>query len=94
MVSAHALAVGMTYATLFLPEGRLGLSLDTDEEGGPFLCEYFAKPSRLYRNDGARAGEQLLWRHVRKHAPGVFAKARALGWVPPPISVDTKGKDQ
>lgn len=69
----------MTYATLFMPDGRLALSLLTRAEGGPFVVEYTPVAGDELRCAGN--AEWMLWNYVRDHAPGVFRCALAEGIV-------------
>ena len=76
----------MTFATLFMPSGRLALSLLTREEGGPFVVQYeVPHPSQRVRC--AHNAEWMLWSYVHDHAPGVFRRAREAGLVRPPVAL-------
>lgn len=74
----------MTFVTLFMPAGRLALSLLTRAEGGPFVVEYEV-PHPSQRMRCAHNAEWMLWCYVHDHAPGVFRRALAAGWVRPPV---------
>jgi len=76
----------MTLATLFMPDGVLALSLLTRAEGGPFVVEY-SVPAPSERVRCAHNAEWMLWSYVRDHAPGVFRRAREMGWVRPPVGL-------
>lgn len=76
----------MTFATLFMPRGKLALSLMTTDEGGPFVVEY-SVPDASARRRCAHNAEWTLWSYVHEHAPGVFRRAQELGWVRPPVAL-------
>jgi hypothetical protein len=80
----------VTYATLFMPDGRLALALLTRREGGPFVCEYepprfggqqYMPPTLAEKARRNANAEHILWSHVHDHAPSVFDEARSRGWV-------------
>lgn len=76
----------MTFATLFMPNGKLALSLLTRAEGGPFVVEYTMR-EESERARCAHTAEWTLWSYVHDHAPGVFRRAREMGWVRPPVAL-------
>jgi hypothetical protein len=81
----------MTYATFFTPRGfalmfATGPNSKPTPDGGPWVCEYAV--SELERSEAvfdvleraSRNAETLLWRAVKRDAPGPFLRARELGW--------------